>query len=954
MQWEPQDTKMKDFISKIDAIQNKPVKPKKTKLTEDSVKVSSSKPMTLRDMFEDMNNMRPLAVLDPRNQSAGTAVMTSKNPSVQNLLKGLDPKDVQVVMTQQNGQQQTTAPSSNNSIGSKQPMISPTTNPQQQVTGQPSIGSTQVHEIGDTPKGREGLGRYVKAASRSMATHSRRAATDEPEKVVSAKRADHSHKAFNRQTGIEKAADKLTKLDELSPETLGNYEKKATGQLTNRFQNAPVGQRMNTPSSNAAYEKTADKRVGGILHARDKIARQPNQSVNELSTETLSSYKNKSTTDSRDRMQRNNAQYNSNNGPTKSDRDATLKKVGSRTDGRETANRLIQRNDSQVKEANYSAKAAHAGKDIGKPGKNFSKIASSAGKKYGSKAAGERVAGAVLKNLRKESVKEGDIPPMSGVDTRGAGLGAGRSDTTLEGKKMRRNVRENTDNRINAARLQGHAHGLSGHAHIGKNYEDSSERKAYHNAYKDGLDACYSDDLDEDLAGAAGGAIAGGMVGGPLGAVAGGLLGSTLGNAKTNEMSRTPPATVHGMDDQMLDEDTSDRELGYQLQEIGYQIKELAEKAYNLVRGTAEEGRAHSYWFPHILGAVGGDNRYLGGSMSTIMDAAEAFLSPEEEHDEEEDYNGNIPGHPDYVRPSSEVDESKYDSFAFEAWDKQLNKIINEDLDESISVSINKGDEPGQNSVNVNATDEDSEQLLAFVKNAGLGLFGNEGEAVSADSDPYGEQPEVGGSSEMNSPGGIDVVNDQEGMMGLLKKLTGIGSSGTANSEVEDYFGDEDVEEVPEEDFETQGQDSNGEPCEDCGQAECECAPLDEVETEDQQEFMATEDNPPDSGAEDSEIDAQSEAEEDADVAQSDVEEDEEPVNEWANDVGQDGTDTTFDQDIDFMTKVISGGLNKPKSTGQATTPVNAAQTDRMHTQTKTNVNESIVRDFKRLLAGFK
>lgn len=48
----------------------------------------------------------------------------------------------------------------------------------------------------------------------------------------------------------------------------------------------------------------------------------------------------------------------------------------------------------------YSAKAAAAGKDIGKPGKNFAKIAKSAGAKYGSKAAGERVAGAVLAKLR--------------------------------------------------------------------------------------------------------------------------------------------------------------------------------------------------------------------------------------------------------------------------------------------------------------------------------------------------------------------------------------------------------------------------------------------------------------------------------------------------------------------------------------------------------------------------
>ena len=57
----------------------------------------------------------------------------------------------------------------------------------------------------------------------------------------------------------------------------------------------------------------------------------------------------------------------------------------------------------------YSAKKAAAGKDIGKPGKMFSKIAKSAGKRYGSKERGEKVAGAVLAKLRaKESVDEMD------------------------------------------------------------------------------------------------------------------------------------------------------------------------------------------------------------------------------------------------------------------------------------------------------------------------------------------------------------------------------------------------------------------------------------------------------------------------------------------------------------------------------------------------------------------
>jgi len=74
---------------------------------------------------------------------------------------------------------------------------------------------------------------------------------------------------------------------------------------------------------------------------------------------------------------------------------------------------------TEVEDAeDLSAKKARAGKDIGKPGKNFSKIAKSAGKKYGSKAAGERVAGAVLAKMRgnyegAEEFDDFDIGPQS-------------------------------------------------------------------------------------------------------------------------------------------------------------------------------------------------------------------------------------------------------------------------------------------------------------------------------------------------------------------------------------------------------------------------------------------------------------------------------------------------------------------------------------------------------------
>jgi hypothetical protein len=48
-----------------------------------------------------------------------------------------------------------------------------------------------------------------------------------------------------------------------------------------------------------------------------------------------------------------------------------------------------------------AAKEARKGKDMGKKGKGFEKIEKKADKEYGSKEAGERVAGAMFQKMRK-------------------------------------------------------------------------------------------------------------------------------------------------------------------------------------------------------------------------------------------------------------------------------------------------------------------------------------------------------------------------------------------------------------------------------------------------------------------------------------------------------------------------------------------------------------------------
>ena len=58
---------------------------------------------------------------------------------------------------------------------------------------------------------------------------------------------------------------------------------------------------------------------------------------------------------------------------------------------------LPKGDDKKMEEARFEK-----GEDVGKPGKGFAKIAKSAAKKYGSKEAGQKVAGAILKKVVKK------------------------------------------------------------------------------------------------------------------------------------------------------------------------------------------------------------------------------------------------------------------------------------------------------------------------------------------------------------------------------------------------------------------------------------------------------------------------------------------------------------------------------------------------------------------------
>jgi hypothetical protein len=292
----------------------------------------------------------------------------------------------------------------------------------------------------------------------------------------------------------------------------------------------------------------------------------------------------------------------------------------------------------------------------------------------------------------------------------------------------------------------------------------------------------------------------------------------------------------------------------------------------------------------------------------------------------------------------SSIEESPWSmNENFSEWDNQLSSLLESkaDVAEGMTVSISKGQQGSPDSVSVSAQDGEADQLLSLIKSAGLGLFGGD------DQSGYGAPQ---GSTQ--APGGIEVVDDHDGMMALMKKLTGQGGEEGGSA---DYADEVDGEEGHEE-------HGGEETCESCGgmmEAGHSCGStemVDEVESEDQMTYNVAEDNPPDSGAADTDAEiadtqqanaaaSSYDAAESEDEAASDdaIDEDEETVEEsLAN-----GDDDKFETDIDFMTNVISGGLNKRKSTGQTTIPVVSTQLSRLGNPMQEST--ALLHDWKKL-----
>jgi hypothetical protein len=166
-------------------------------------------------------------------------------------------------------------------------------------------------------------------------------------------------------------------------------------------------------------------------------------------------------------------------------------------------------------------------------------------------------------------------------------------------------------------------------------------------------------------------------------------------------------------------------------------------------------------------------------------------------------------------KPKSKLESTEMKDVQLESWEKELNNLLNE----GITVSTSTGQQGAPDSVSINATDNDANELLNILRQSGMGVFGGNDKPTMT---PYGvmsqgeEEPTGTGTEPEMSP---EVVGDGDDMLSLIKKMSGLSAGpvgqepeGTASSDYEDEEGSEEQSadtEEPEQDSEEKTDEGN-------------------------------------------------------------------------------------------------------------------------------------------------
>jgi len=369
----------------------------------------------------------------------------------------------------------------------------------------------------------------------------------------------------------------------------------------------------------------------------------------------------------------------------------------------------------------------------------------------------------------------------------------------------------------------------------------------------------------------------------------------------------------------------------------------LSKQGYNCNYDDMEESRHYHEGFKEGLDECYGQipiQGYVGETSNEVADMASyGAHTPTMEDDVMEVGRGeymkqkakSTPGGTFNAFGQTMHDKDVLESPFFEAWDKELNAILEgKEVTEGVTISSSTGQQGSPNSVSINATDADADSVLNMIKQLGLGGLGGQEQAA-----PASQAMSLAPADDGEMPAEIEVVDDHDDMLSLIRKMSGQGPAQATAQPTGDYEeeGGEPAhshEEGPEGGAEDGAEDGvKEETCESCGSAMQEghsCGEaVEENETIPQEEDEVAEDAAQNDGQAETTADENAEAEEDEALATVDAaqnESDEELEESLAN-----GNDDTFEADMDFMTKVITGGANGQKRNQSVGGPMTIAST---------------------------
>jgi hypothetical protein len=307
-----------------------------------------------------------------------------------------------------------------------------------------------------------------------------------------------------------------------------------------------------------------------------------------------------------------------------------------------------------------------------------------------------------------------------------------------------------------------------------------------------------------------------------------------------------------------------------------------------------------------------------------------------------------------------------------EAWDRQLHALLNEGM----TVTTSTGQNGMGDSVSVSATDEDAQSLMKVLANAGIGMGAGMGAGMNAADSTEGTAIEVEPMAPDEVMGQLQSSDDNgdSDFSFLQRMLSSRNGDEESESKEEESDDEEELDEVSKgqwlkqkdqeaeksgkKSFKAFGQKFGTDEIDESDEEEEE-----EEEEEDDEESSGSESEDQssyesDEEEEDDEDDEESSDEEKVDESQESCNECgcamteghqcSTELNEWANSRGNASKDESFKTELDYMTKLISGGLNGQKR-DQTTLPHTKVKAEIV----KENLSESISKTMKKL-AGIK